>query len=121
MRPKEPRDSGQKDLFRARLEQIIDMGHPLAKLVRLVDWVFLETRFGAADTDKPGHPPQRQNQRGPNVYSLHAPEVECIGKGKARHRSDQTRPMPPLRRRALHRRSQIGAPHGPQPSRRCRR
>ena len=29
---------------------------------------------------------QRQNQRGRKVYSLHAPEVECIGKGKA-HRS----------------------------------
>ena len=26
---------------------------------------------------------QRQHQRGPKVYSLHAPEVECIGKGKA--------------------------------------
>ena len=26
---------------------------------------------------------QRQNQRGRKVYSLHAPEVECIGKGKA--------------------------------------
>ena len=26
---------------------------------------------------------QRQNQHGPKVYSLHAPEVECIGKGKA--------------------------------------
>ena len=25
---------------------------------------------------------QRQNQRGPKIYSLHAPEVECIGKGK---------------------------------------
>jgi hypothetical protein len=24
-----------------------------------------------------------QRQRGPKVYSLHAPEVECIGKGKA--------------------------------------
>ena len=27
---------------------------------------------------------QDQRQRGPKVYSLHAPEVECIGKGKAR-------------------------------------
>jgi len=27
---------------------------------------------------------QNQRQRGPKVYSLHAPEVECIGKGKAR-------------------------------------
>jgi IS5 family transposase len=26
---------------------------------------------------------QRQTQRGRKVYSLHAPEVECIGKGKA--------------------------------------
>ena len=25
---------------------------------------------------------QRQRQRGPKIYSLHAPEVECIGKGK---------------------------------------
>ena len=26
---------------------------------------------------------QQQHQSGPKVYSLHAPEVECIGKGKA--------------------------------------
>jgi IS5 family transposase len=26
---------------------------------------------------------QDHGQRGPKVYSLHAPEVECIGKGKA--------------------------------------
>ena len=57
MRPKERRDSGQKDLFRARLDQIVDMTHPLAKLAGSVDWKFLETRFGAAYTDKPGHPP----------------------------------------------------------------
>ena len=31
MRPKERRDSGQNDLFRARLDQIVDLGHPLAK------------------------------------------------------------------------------------------
>ena len=189
MRPKERRDSGQKDLFRARLDQIVDMDHALAKLGRAVDWRFLETRFGAVYCDGPGQPPlptrlmaglailkhlhdlsdevlferwienpyfqlfcseeffqhklafdrssltrwrqrmgeekllaliqeslnvatrtgaakpadfskvivdttvqpmlarwvrdQRQNQRGRKVYSLHAPEVECIGKGKA--------------------------------------
>jgi DDE family transposase len=33
-RPKERRDSGQSDLFRARLDQIVDLGHPLAKLGR---------------------------------------------------------------------------------------
>jgi IS5 family transposase len=53
MRPKERRDSGQKDLFRARLDQMVDMTHPLAKLAGSVDWRFLETRFGAAYTDKP--------------------------------------------------------------------
>ena len=32
MRPKERRDSGQNDLFKARLDQIVDLNHPLAKL-----------------------------------------------------------------------------------------
>jgi hypothetical protein len=32
MRPKERRDSGQNDLFKARLDQIVDMDHPLVKL-----------------------------------------------------------------------------------------
>lgn len=31
---------------------------------------------------------QRQQQRGPKLYSWHAPETECIGKGKA-HRPYQ--------------------------------
>jgi hypothetical protein len=31
MRSKERKDSGQKDLFRARLDQIVDMTHPLAR------------------------------------------------------------------------------------------
>jgi hypothetical protein len=31
----------------------------------------------------PARVAQDQRQRGPKVYSLHAPEVECIGKGKA--------------------------------------
>ena len=57
MRPKERRDSGQNDLFKARLDQIVDLDHPLAKLGRAVDWRFLEERFGAAYTDVPGHPP----------------------------------------------------------------
>ena len=47
MRPKERRDSGQSDLFRSRLDQIVDMDHALAKLGRAIDWRFLEDRFGA--------------------------------------------------------------------------
>ena len=57
MRPKERRESGQNDLFRARLDQIVDLGHPLAKLARAIDWRFLEDRFGAVYSDKAGHPP----------------------------------------------------------------
>jgi IS5 family transposase len=57
MRPRERRESGQNDLFRARLDQIVDLGHPLAKLARAIDWRFLEDRFGAVYSDKAGHPP----------------------------------------------------------------
>jgi IS5 family transposase len=57
MRPKERRDGGQDDLFRARLDQIVDPGHPLAKLGEVIDWRFLEERFGAVYSDKAGHPP----------------------------------------------------------------
>ena len=57
MRPRERRDSGQSDLFSARLDQIIDMDHRLAKLGRAIDWGFLEARFGAVYSDKAGHPP----------------------------------------------------------------
>src|ERR1700729_2863628 len=57
MRPRERRDSGQNDFFKARLDQIIDMVHVLAKVGRAIDWGFLEERFGAVYSDKVGHPP----------------------------------------------------------------
>jgi transposase, IS5 family len=57
MRPKERRDSGQADLFRARLDQIIDLKHPLVKLAHQVAWPTLETHFGAVYNDGPGQPP----------------------------------------------------------------
>jgi transposase, IS5 family len=57
MKPRERRDSGQGDLLRSRLDQIIDMRHPLVALARKVDWAFLEKTFGEAYTDGPGQPP----------------------------------------------------------------
>jgi len=57
MRPKERRERGEQDLFRARLDQIIDLEHALVKLAKAIDWRFLEQQFGAAYSDKPGHPP----------------------------------------------------------------
>jgi transposase, IS5 family len=57
MRPKERRESGEQDLFRSRLDQIIDLDHALVRLARTINWRFLEEKFGAAYSDKPGHPP----------------------------------------------------------------
>jgi hypothetical protein len=37
MRPRERRDSGQNDLFKGRLDQIVDMNRPLMKLARTID------------------------------------------------------------------------------------
>jgi hypothetical protein len=42
MQPRERRETGEQDLFRSRLDQIIDMKHPLVALGRTVDWGFLE-------------------------------------------------------------------------------
>ena len=57
MRPRERRESGEQDLFRSRLDQIINMNHALVKLARTIDWRFLEEKFGAVYTDGPGMPP----------------------------------------------------------------
>ena len=57
MRPRDKRDSGQNDLFKARLDQIVDMNHALAKLGRQIDWKFLEEAFGSVYSDGPGQPP----------------------------------------------------------------
>ena len=57
MRPRERRETGKQDLFRSRLDQIIDLDHALAKLARQIDWRFLEERFGAVYTDGSGQPP----------------------------------------------------------------
>ena len=42
MRPKEHQNGGAHDLFRSRLDQIVDMSYPLANFKRVIDWVFLE-------------------------------------------------------------------------------
>ena len=57
MRPRERRDNGQNDLFKARLDQIADMNRPLMKLARAIDWDFLEKNFGTVYSDGPGQPP----------------------------------------------------------------
>src|SRR4051812_49612995 len=57
MRPRERWETGQKDLFRPRLEQMLDLGHGLVRLGEVIDWSFLERRFGTVYEDGPGRPP----------------------------------------------------------------
>lgn len=57
MKPREPIKTGQSDMFRSRLDQIIHMGHEKVVLADRIDWQFLSDTFGEAYTDRPGHPP----------------------------------------------------------------
>ena len=42
MRPKKPETTGSNDLFRARLDQIINMKHELVVLAGKIDWDWLD-------------------------------------------------------------------------------
>jgi transposase, IS5 family len=57
MRPRERRESNEQDLFRSRLDQVINMDHALVKLARTIDWGVLEKKFGAVYADGSGRPP----------------------------------------------------------------
>ena len=52
-----PGDDRQKDLLRPALEDIIDLGHPLVRLAREIDWGFLDKRFASVCTPGAGQPP----------------------------------------------------------------
>ena len=56
MKPRETRESDEQDLFRSRLDQIMDMNHQLVKLAAQVNWARLETVCGEAYRDGPGMP-----------------------------------------------------------------
>src|SRR5438874_8077464 len=92
MRPNKHKTTGSNDLFRARLDQIINLKHELVQLAGKVDWDWIDGEIAPlySDNGRPGTlgratqiRSQQQRQRGWKLYSFHAPEVECIGKGKA--------------------------------------
>jgi IS5 family transposase len=56
MRPKPPRAEPQEDLFRARLENLVDRRHPLVRLAGLIDWGRFETTFGPLYAETVGRP-----------------------------------------------------------------
>lgn len=57
MKPRERRERGEQDLFRSRLDQIINMDHELVRLAKAIAWRFIEERCGEVYSDGPGMPP----------------------------------------------------------------
>ena len=58
MKPKKPKHQDQADLFRSRLDQILDRTHPLFVLANQIDWSVFENKFGTlyADNGRPALP-----------------------------------------------------------------
>ena len=52
MRPKKHETTGEEDLFRARLDQIIDMKHELVQLAGRLDWDWLDGEIAPLYSDK---------------------------------------------------------------------
>ena len=52
MRPKKQEMTRSGDLFRARLDQIINMKHELAQLAGTIDWEFLDGEIAPLYSDK---------------------------------------------------------------------
>ena len=109
MQPKAVVDDGSADLFRSRLLAMIDLRHELVKLGKALDWSVFDEAFarlgrvirdirrkidGNADLEALFAEPlaraeriqtQKQGDKG-KLYAFHAPEVECLGKGKPKTR-----------------------------------
>jgi IS5 family transposase len=56
MRPKQALPESDQELFRSRLENIVDARHPLVRLAGLIDWQQFEAAFGALYKDGIGRP-----------------------------------------------------------------
>ena len=56
MRPKKHKTTGSDDLFRARLDQIINMRHELVQLTDKIDWDFIDGEIAPLyrDCGRPG-------------------------------------------------------------------
>jgi hypothetical protein len=56
MRPKKPKATGSVDLFRARLDQIINMKHELVQLAGKVDWDWIDGEIAPlySENGRPG-------------------------------------------------------------------
>jgi len=46
MKPKKPKHQDQAEMFRSRLDQILDRKHPLFTLADQIDWTVFDNKFG---------------------------------------------------------------------------
>ena len=111
MRPK--KKLSQSFLFTSKLQQILNDQHPLYKLASSIDWQVIEKQLACCYSEDMGRPANatrlmvglhylkhtynesdertskiysQKRDDGNKLYSLDAPEVECISKGKAHKR-----------------------------------
>jgi len=52
MKPQKPKQRDQEDLFRSRLDQILDRQHPLYRLADQIDWPVFDQKFGSLYAEK---------------------------------------------------------------------
>jgi len=52
MRPRNPERTGDADLFRARLDQIISLKHELLQLGAKIDWVWIDREIAPLNSEK---------------------------------------------------------------------
>ena len=57
MKPRERSETGVQDMFRSRLDQIINLKHELVKLANAISWAAIEAKCGEVYTQGPGMPP----------------------------------------------------------------
>lgn len=56
MKPKAPRHDNQDDLFRSRLDHILNRKHPLFVLADQIDWSVFDSKFGSLYSENKGRP-----------------------------------------------------------------
>jgi len=88
MRPRERREGGEQDLFRSRLDQIIDMNHALVKLARTIAW------FGAP-------PMSYRKRRIASLVIIAMAPPKTATKSKSPCANARPKPRPASRERAI--------------------
>lgn len=76
MTPEKPPDTrNQADMFRSRLDNILNTRHPLFKLAKTIDWSVFEKEFGAPSSTVMGI----FNSRAPHKCSIFCPQSRDFG------------------------------------------